>query len=184
MKKAIISIFILNLMLIPALAQGPQYLESKLTVEIYGKTVGGLSHWNRISSSGWSGIGYIKLKELKDWRSYKGGLPISEVGFYRTAGLWKQASIIEGHKNEMTLYRDVSMWTGLIGLGLGLASPTHVTEGATTRMSDGATMGLILALGGLFGYLYFDKAYNQKVTPASFALEVADDYNAKLLQEN
>lgn len=160
-------------MLACSIATG-QRLTRMLTVEIGGTVYGSYIDWSR-TFGGPGGSGMVELTQIKTWKGFCGGLPVSESEFYRIAGYELQSV-------RAAEYRTGSIgmfWGGLIlalgGCGAMLSGGLEEPENTPLMIVGGIgfTVGFVLELGGAM-------RLGTQLTPASFALQVADEYNRKL----
>jgi len=188
MKTVIVYALSLFLFVTPALAESSSYIGQKLSVEVENRTVGGISTNSTITDWGLYGSGNIKLREYKDWKGYQGGLQVSEYDFYHIAGMDDLSTKIGSYKQEMGNYRDISLGAIALAIIVAVASPqtTTTVSGSTTTtgMSGAVTAATVVACLGLVSWVYFNRISNENMTPASYAIEVADGYNSTLIPGN
>ena len=173
-------VFVIAGTLIPlAVAQG-QSLSRLLTVEVQSKAYG--SAWIGTSSLGVSAL--AEVGEIRTWRGFMGGLPLSEAEFYRSAGYPDVAEKVKSYRSTadcLTFGGATTAVVGLVMLAVGFArvnedpdDQPHVTL---------AVSGVVLAFGGLGVELVGAKQRSQNLTPASFAAQVAEEHNRRFRQE-
>jgi hypothetical protein len=141
------------------------------TVEIEGQVYGSYVDWSK-AFGGSGGVATIGASTTRTWRGYQGGLPISESNFYDLAGLNDIAKRAYEYRKS-----SVSMFTiGTIGAIAGLCL---MVLGATQNQVNEPLCytGLTISIVGL-PFMYIGGfRMNKRMTPASFALQVAEEYN-------
>jgi hypothetical protein len=151
-----------------------------ITTATSTKMTGGSYYWGKgISTTSLSGESSVK------WDSFMGNNPISKVDFYNIAGYPDDANsykeMLERNKKMGTAYWSilgVGTVVSTIGLIMMYSNFDNDTNFATGTITAYSGIGIML-LALPFYYLK-DDGSSFSVT---FALRIADDYNAQLLEK-
>ena len=171
MRRLMIAFVLLSLALeAPVLAQR---LGEILTVEVNGRAYG--SAWASAGPLGISGI--AEVERVKTWKGFKGGLPVSEAQFYNIAGYTEVALRARSYRSTADCLTWGGFSTALVGLGLLTVGAVKVANSPGTPQPALGISGGILALGGILAEIVGVGQRSRNLTPASFAVQVADEYN-------
>ncbi|MBM3330431.1 hypothetical protein FJY68_01110 [candidate division WOR-3 bacterium] len=154
---------------------GGQSLTEVLTVEVEGQTYG--AAW--LGPGAFGGVtGLVSTGQTKIWKGFRGGLPVSEAEFYRTAGYNDIAEKAESRKGTSDCLTWGGLGTCIAGLALLVVAAVKVGESGEGQPGL-AIAGVGGALGGLTVEL-IGVSMRGHLTPASFAVRVAEEYNDRL----
>lgn len=180
MKKVILAL-LLTTILATAQSQKMQYLRKRLTVEVEKTIIASYHDWDVFldASMRYGGAG-LEIKESKKWHCYKGGMKISEGKFYGIAGLNDYASMAYSYKNKKALFTYGGWAMVVIGVGMFVTDYAMAYSGDELRNPSALSyIGLgVEVVGVTFAIIGMTRP--PKLTKASFAVMVADEYNRQL----
>jgi len=154
---------------------GGQSLTNVLTVEVEGQTYG--AAWLGPGAFG-GASGLVSVAQTKTWKGFRGGLPVSEAEFYRTANYFDIAEKAESRKGTADCLTWGGFGTALVGLTLLAVAAVKVNDSGEGQPGL-AVAGGLGALGGLTVELV-GVSMRGNLTPASFAVRVAEEYNQRI----
>jgi len=181
MCKTVIWLLLMSMILATPQTHELQYRQKRLIVEIEETVIATRDDWNAFLNSslgyGWAGSDFA---ESKDWNCYKGSMSISEGEFYEIAGLNEYAMRANSHgrRKQFFTYGGVA----ISALGLGMLIIDYATKSPGDKIAGTALAygGIGLGLVGVTFTFYGVRFLPPKLTVASFAVGVADEYNEQL----
>lgn len=162
--------------------QPSEYLQRKLIVEVEGQTIVSFTDWdNYLTKSTRIGGGILTLNQIRKWKAYQSGFEISEWDFFHIVGYHEQARRAKAYKEGRDLLGYGGFGIALLGCGIAFYELIRwQSSGYEAELNEGICWcGLgIAGIGLTFEIIGFSRP--PKMAPASFAVEVANDYNKRL----
>lgn len=168
------------------------YLQNRLAVEVEKTIIASAADWDILLTNNWRiGGAVVSVKETKNWNAYCGGFKISEWEFFETAGFTKHAQASKRNnmmRNCLGCGGLSLIPLGVLLMGLGskwfTAGPEWFIESYNSQ-GEGNEFLIIsgmsaIGVGVVLPIIGFSRP--KKIFTASFAVEVADAYNRRLLR--
>ncbi|MBA7520459.1 hypothetical protein ES705_12555 [subsurface metagenome] len=162
------------------------YLQKRLTIEVENSIIASYADWDAfLTESIRFGKADLVIRKSKKWESYRGGIKIAESQFYEIAGFAEQARIAKKYKSKRNLLSYGGLALALVGAVFFYPELINSQVGYECNISK-----MIIGAGAMvvgFGVSYSGFHSPAKMSPATFAVEVTDDYNKRLkrsLQQN